>query len=59
MMVPGMEGKEEVCGERGAMSLEKAKKLGMVNSLIVILGERSPFYLHTEASGHGGIYKGN
>lgn len=41
---------------KGGNESEKAKKLGVVNSLIVILGEGSPFYLHTEVSGHGGIY---
>ena len=55
-----MEGKEEVCGERVGSESEKAKRLGVVNSLTVILGEGSPFCLRIEVSGHGGIYyKGN
>jgi len=33
MMVPGMEGKEEVCGERVCSESEKAKRLGVVSSL--------------------------
>lgn len=54
--MPGMEGKEEVCGERVGSESEKAKRLGVVNSLTVFLGEGSPFCLRIEVSGHGGIY---
>ena len=41
--MPGMEGKEEVCGERVGSESEKAKRLGVVNSLTVIFGRRVPF----------------
>ena len=31
--MPGMEGKEEVCGERVCSESEKAKRVGVVSSL--------------------------
>lgn len=62
MMVPGMEGKEggKWWGKVGSES-EKAKRLGVVNSLTVFWEKGSPFCLRIEVSGHGDLlyYKGN